>query len=613
MPTASASLFQRQRWGAIVLAGFLAAALLAAPRPGRAEERKFALAMFHFNVQYVAGGLRGFLPLGLDGFFTDWEMSAEEVEDMIIVESFEPVLDLYLRHPGWGVDLELQSYFLEVMAERHPLVLTKLRTLAERGQADIVSFHYSDQLFIGYPRAAWETSMLRTEDVFEDLDLDRSNTVFCQEGQGAVGMAAAMAEYGYDLMVWPKNLWIYQHGDFDAHPYYTFGDVELIVGAKGVDYTDGDDTLQMTWTFLDDGEKLATCDFDPYFPPVFKENAACLNEYETRLEDLEADGWDIATSAEYLAGAKGMGIEPETLPPLLDGTWQPDSTNGPFRWLGGAGLWRTDERDNDVRTLCEIAYREAMAAEVAVAESGIEGADALSETWRILNLGMVTDGTGINPYKGEIGYAISHCGEAARRARALIEEAKDSSGITTARIDTAAGTFELDAEPPDDPAEALEVAPYDVTVEAARRAFETQWFQTQTSPPVYRLDVLFDDDAGREVSVTFAGDADDLIFSSALADDVPLIYSRDDFVFVEWPMPLPNGWLNLGGDWWVVKDMAYTHIAAFVRTDSGEVRFEDDTVTPKTPVQWRFYLVNGSMDEALDFANGLNVTPTLIR
>ena len=60
---------------------------------------KYALSTFHFNIQYVAGGMVGFLPWDAPA----WELNAEAIEDMIVVESFEPVIDLYGSHPEWGV------------------------------------------------------------------------------------------------------------------------------------------------------------------------------------------------------------------------------------------------------------------------------------------------------------------------------------------------------------------------------------------------------------------------------------------------------------------------------------------------------------------------------
>ena len=59
------------------------------------EPTKFALSMFHFNIQYCAGGLKGFLPT------PEVDLNEAEVEDRIVTQSFEPLLDMLLEHPTW--------------------------------------------------------------------------------------------------------------------------------------------------------------------------------------------------------------------------------------------------------------------------------------------------------------------------------------------------------------------------------------------------------------------------------------------------------------------------------------------------------------------------------
>jgi hypothetical protein len=576
-------------------------------------EHKFATAMFHFNVQYVAGGMEGFLPFGFEHLFTEWELNEKETEDMIIVESFEPVLDLYLEHPGWGVDLEMQAYMVEVMAERHPGVLDKLKTLADRGQASVVSFHYSDQLFIGYGRPAWEHSVQEAQRVFEEHGVPLSTTVFCQEGQAGMGMASAMADYNYQTMVWPKNLWIYQHGDWDAQPYYAFGDLDLVAGSKGVDYNDGENIVKLTWTFLGDGELLATCDLDPYFPPIFKRNQGCLQEYVDRLQAAEDEGWDIATVEEYVEAVKALDIQPAELPPLFDGTWQPGSTKGVLMWLGRGGIWRNDERDNHVRTSVAIAYRELMAAQTIAEVAQLDNAEELREAWRLMALGMVTDATGINPYKGEIGYGVSRAAEVAWRSREIIRRGKEALSITgTARIDTQSGTVEQIEAPAESTLETQ--APIDRVIATGGREYEEKWYAHSDDPEIFRLDINVAAGQPRFMFLSFPGSGE-VTFTPALADDQPVTYTKADFAFedTDWPMPLANGMISLSDGWFAVKDQAYTHIAAIIYNDKDNVVFYDETANPDSAFTWRFYLLHAEVEEAVDFANGLNVYPTLYR
>lgn len=592
---------------------FLSTLFTCAPAVEARESHKYALALFHFNIQYVAGGMVGFLP----GDAPNWELDAEAIEDMIVVESFEPVIDLYASHPDWGVNIELQAYFIEVLAERHPSLLDKLRTLAYAGQIEIVSFHYSDQLFLAYAREDWERSMALTKSVFAANDLPLSGVVFCQEGQAGPGVAEAMADHGFDTLVWPKNLYKYQYGDIDAEPWYEYGGVRMILGPKEVDYNNG--RVRVKWTFLDDGELLATGDMDPYFPPFFTYKVAAVCEYEEKLEALEADGYDITTVSSYMGEVLAMEIPPADPGPLLEGTWQPQSTDGIFRWLGGAGLWRGDERDNHVRTLCAMAHRELVAAETILDEANGRGLAIeavrgdLDEAWRLLALGQVTDASGINPFRGEIEYGIAHAAEVLRIARETIETVKIDLGYGAAAINTMEGS--VSTARLTEPGEAVE-APLDLVIGGVCRTWDESWTRVSTDPAVYRVEVSFS--AGshwrdRGMWVTFPGDAEELIFCPGLMETTPAAYDRSWFVWDHFALPLANGMIKLSDGLFVVKDTAAVHVAAIVTHDSGEVTFMNQAQPVAETDTWVFYLVSGELQEAVDFANGLNIWPTLTR
>src|SRR5438874_2109630 len=91
--------------------GLAAAALAIAPAPRAQAGDKYALGMFHFNVQYVAGGMVGYYSVPNPQI----DLDAEQIEDQIVTESLAPVLELYAQHPTWGVDVEMQGYLLDVL------------------------------------------------------------------------------------------------------------------------------------------------------------------------------------------------------------------------------------------------------------------------------------------------------------------------------------------------------------------------------------------------------------------------------------------------------------------------------------------------------------------
>ena len=581
-----------------------------APASAAAALQRYALSMFHFNVQYVAGGLVG-SPV------TQEELRPEDIEDAIIVESFAPVLEMYARHPMWGADIELQGYMLDVLAARHPDTLALLRDLALAGQVEVVSFHYSDQLFIAFPETEWIHSQALTQATFDLYDIPLGTSVFCQEGQSSIGMAARMAERGYTTMVWPKNLWFYQHGDFTPDPLYEFGDVQLVLGGAGAAWDDGTDQIETTWTFFDDGEKLATEDWDPYFPQFFVHSEEAVAEYEAGLAALEADGWVISSVADYV-DAIDATVTPPPVPPLLDGTWQPSSTNGVFKWMGERTSWpgAPQDRDNHVRTLNYTAHRELVAAQTAADVAGIDADEALAAAWRLLALGEVTDASGINPYRGEMQYGIAHTAEALRIARDVIEQARAASGSASpVTIDPIAGTMAAGDDPPfvagEDATGVVDIDLY--TGDPARQA-TVEW--EQLAPDHHRVTLRFSpgDGGNPTVGAVFDGeDVDELVTTIALDDGTPRTFSRSDFAFETYALATPLGLVSLGPDRFLIKDTGWVHLAAQVARDDGTVTFEDQTVDITEEAIWVFHVLDGSAEDAVDLARRINSARRLVR
>ena len=579
---------------------------LAHDRDAHADTQKFALAMMHFNVQYVAGGMVGFWPKPDPRL----DKNAEEIEDQIITQSFEPVLDLFLAHPTWATDVEMQGYMLDVIAERHPGVLEKLRTLTKAGRIDVASFHYSDQFFIAHAKEDWSRSADLTRATFAKHDIPLGPTVFCPEGQAAMGMAAAMKDKGYQTLVWPKNLFSYQHEGLAPAPIYKFGDITTLTsnGLTWNDATSGNG-LEVTWTFVDDGELLATGDLNPYFPDVFVTKPAAVAKYEANLADLESKGFHISTVRAYIEAAKAVAPLAD-LPPLIDGTWQPGSTDGSSKWLGGSGR-STDERDDDVRTLATIAHRELVAAETAAKAAGLDASADIDAAFRLLALGEVSDATGINPFRGEVEYGLAHLAEATRIARDVIARSKTAIGAKTVTIDATASTMIAGGSAPGEPTP-LDAPPLALVVDGRDRASTVKWAKVADGHT--RVTVTFAPGSEEPLlSVTFPGTLDDIAYTPALTD-APVRLPRDAFTFDHFFLALSDGFVGLGGGRYVVEDQGFVHVAARIEKASGDLVFRDATGDPSEPRTWVFHVFDGKdATTVAAFARALNVQPTVWR
>jgi len=592
--------------------------------PAQAQER-FSLSMFHFNVQYVAGGLVGF-PDGetdMPGFNLD----DEALQDVIIVESFEPVLDLLIAHPTWKLTLELQGHMVEAMQARHTLVLDKLRNLVDDGQVELVSFHYSDQLFLAYPRLDMVRSHELLDNVMADADLTLSPVVFCQEGQFGEGIARLAPDHGQTILGLPKNLFRYQHmTEYDtAPPLYDLEGTDVIIIGRGFDSTE----LAVTWSFFDDGELMATNGMDPYLGPNFAHDPASVAEYEQELLDHEDAGYQIATISEYVAYVKAQGFAQPPLPPVLDGTWQPPSTNSIHQWMGRSGLFDgvyQCERDNEVLTGHVRARHHIQTAETLLAwarQEGLIGDDeyptGLHECWRPALLGQVTDGSGINPFINEMDYAREHARLGRDCGRTVIADIADRAGEPFLQVDNETGAVTtLDASPenPATPADPQLTAADGFTVDAPARDVVTTWEAIGPGTNLHRvtLDFTAARNGSRYLEVTFPWELDELRLTPGLIEDEVRTYPLADFDFQEGRifLPVANGLIGLGENLWLIKDTSHIHLAARFEPGDPVVRFIDETPGPDDPVTWVFYLFEGTASEALAQANRLNVRQTVI-
>ena len=591
-----------------------------------AEPERFSLSMFHFNVQYVAGGTRGWP----DGVQQTPELDLDDagVQDQIIRETFMPVLELYEQHPDWRVTLEMQGYMAEVMLERHSDVLDLLRELVDEGQVELVSFHYSDQLFLAYPRLDMERSHDLMEEVWEAADLTPSTVVFCQEGQFGVGIASLARERGRTILGLPKNLFKYQHnGDYESSPllFEIDGTTVVLVG-RGVTTPE----VEVRWNFFDDGELLASGGADPYVGTGMQHDEEAVAEYEAELLDDVSRGYRIATIAEFVEWAIENGVEPAPLPPLLDGTWQPRSTDSMRRWMGAPGaldfVLHECERDNDVLTSNVRAHQRILTAETLVAHAGSSGfVDAgrydeiILGCWRDALLAQVTDASGITPFVNEVRYGLDHSAAAHDCADGVIDDIVPLYESEVVEIDNESGEVvplgvprelsESSAEPFLDEEDGF-------AVEAPGRQVEVFWYDVGESSNLHRVEIAFapPEDGERSVEVAFPMDLDAFVLTLGLVEDHVVSLPFEDFDLEEGRISVPaggNGLVGLGENLWVVKQTDSVHVAATFREGEPFVYFIDETVPSTEGMTWSFWLLEGDEEEALALSRRLNVAPTV--
>ena len=553
---------------------------------------QFVLALLHYNIQYCAGGVDGLLEN------PDFPQDAASIEDQIIVESLVPILDLLEAHPTWGMNFEMQAYMVEVMAARHPEALAQMRDLAHAGQAEIMSFHYSDQLWTAYTWADQARSLDLVADVFATHDLPLSGVVFNQEGQFGPGMLQRMGGHGYDVAILPRNLATYTWGGEIEHVLYTSDGVFVLPTSNG---TSDDGSYSLQWSFVDDGELLATNNANPYMGQWFVHDPVSLAAYEEGVLALEAGGAQIATIGAFIEAVGDRGAAP--LPPTIDGTWQPDNTDNLALWMGGSGAWEDTEQDNTVLTTNVKTSRLVRAAELVAPES----AD-VDEAWRLALLGQVSDSTGWNPYPTEVAYSLDHAAEASALAREVLDAHCLDVGAEELHIDLGAGTVSADGDVPAPP------TPIDPPASAwlptlEGRTHSVAWAADATDPRVTHGTVTWSNPGDRVVSMSFPWDGVDMQTIPALLDDELLAFVPADSSPDPMHIPLPSGLVHLHDEIWLLMDVSTVHLAAAFHRGEQTISFTDHWVAAED-VPWSFQIFEGGAEDAMALARAVNLAPS---
>lgn len=593
-----------------------------APMAFPMDAPRYALNVFHFNLQYVAGGLDGYL-----GVYT---ISDEALQDAIIVESYAPLIALYESHPTWGASFEMQGLMVEVMAKRHPEILARTRTLVQRGQIDVMSYHWSDQLVTAYGHRDMRWSWDENQAIFDATCLPRAPVHFLQEGQFGPGIQSFAGAKG-ELVILPRNLMKFFHDPVPSGLWFDNRGYATIT-------TDGQNQggIELAWTFVDDGEILATAGANPYLPDVFKANDKAVADYEAKLLAMESEDvpWVHVPVSHYVKVLKAKGVAKTPIePPILDGSWQPKGSDNMHLWMGGTGQEPGEERDNLIlRTNVALSQRIAAVEQLRrrVALDGAESSLApefdavLREAKRELLLAQVSDATGWRPVHTEVKYSLSHQTRAKELVDALARHALWHLGKREGAVHVAVADGAFSEEPPavvhDDVGTPLAAAPAGldgITAESTRPSTLTwtdhgEFVQLEVTFPATEQ-VTYGTAAPPAVALVIPLATDEIAYSPATEHETILRVPFTGYAFNALPaelgLPLPNGLLEIAPSWTLVLDQRTIHLAALVATD--RVMFKDGTQPGHETAQWRLRFYPHGADDTLAAANALNVTPVV--
>ncbi len=543
---------------------------------------KYAIGMFHFNLQYVAGDYR--------------------IERRIIKESLYPVLQFFEKNPQYKSDIEIQGYAIEVLADEHPEVLALFKKLINRGQIELVIAHYSDQFFIGYPALDMKKSIEISDKILATHGMKRSRVFFGQEIQWTPAYASALKEK-YDLVVTSS----------DPHSYYRDKTLPLVNVRYGNDQILGLigagekklDGLEWDWAFLDDGEVFNSLDYRSNFYRVPEQEQASI----ARFKKLQSAGYKFVTMTELASKIKNSkGYKVPDYPFVPEGTWNM-SVCGPFMWMGRqrSGV----ETDGITRALSYEWRGILMMTERLVeyaASNGIPVAEQkklVEEAWQHLLLSEVSDASGWTPWMVEVKYTEIEIDQVRRRIKAVLDKLKElaPSQDQTYFLDTKSGYIgEASSSKPNQPEAAMLPIPLAIRAEKAVTSVK------KIGDHLYSLDVQCDRHSDGAVEIVFDTPTSGLFYSAGAGEEIAVEIPTD--LKHDPALALSNGFIYLGNGYSLVKDCSVEHLAATWRQKEQKLLFREELNENNPGMKMRFYVVKGDVNAGLKFANSLNTWPT---
>jgi len=545
-------------------------------------QEKYAIGMFHFNLQYVAGDYK--------------------IESKIIKNSVYPVLQFFEKNPQFKSDIEIQGYAIETLADGHPEVLALLKKLVNKGQIELVIAHYSDQFFIAYPALDLQKSIAISDKILADHGMKRSRVFFGQEIQWTPAYASVLKD-NYDLVVTSS----------DPHGHYRGNTLPLVNVSYGNDHIlgligAGEHQLEgLSWdfAFLDDGEVFNTLDYNSDFNIVPEQEKKSIDNFRR----LQKEGYKFVTMTELAGKIKSLkGYKIPDYPFVPEGTWNM-SVCGPFMWMGRQ---RTGiEKDGLTRAASYKIRGPLLMAERLVDYAAAKGLDVgklrnlILEAWKHLLLSEVSDSSGWSPLLVEVQYTDNEVANTELLVQEALKLLKDMLPMDEQNylVNTKTGKVGPVAIPKCDPG-MVSVLPVPIAVRAERSVTTVR----KINENLYSLDIKGERPADGAVEIVFDTPSNGLCYSAGSGEETAVEIPADlknDPAFT-----LSNGFIYLNNGYSLIKDCSVEHLAATWKMKEQKLVFREELNKNNPEMNMHFYLLKGSAGDGLKLGNELNTWPS---
>lgn len=629
--------------GSFIVIGIVSAAVLLFLGQLYWIEPRCTTCFFHFNIDYRLGN--------------------EEAGDIIITEPYYKLLKMYEKHENWKFTVECQAAMIEkIYSDKDYEDIADLTTeLVEREQMELICALQYSELFYMYPEDVLSLNFEYANKTLEKYDLldKRSNCLLFQEGQFGYGLVSLLnspyAENVDTVLVSTQQIVDFQqHGYLSQnYPVYELYDEETDNSIKILQYNympQWEAGYMHSWNYLLDAE-LGFEDKDSEKEFVVDDNK--LEAYEQQLLMLELEGNEFMTCSEWVEHCENVDAIGELDYYIPECNWGTTMYNSSYIWAANNGdstddgeLLANNYRCRQIILATRVIYNQYKNHPNVTPSDRTAIDDKFEMAEKLWLQATCTDATGIGPdpverltAEGNVLIAERNCSQIleilANRVSALnvskiqVDLKTGSVYNNTANFLSLINVSRSDLD--------LDDLPFDVEISSSVVDGELEpntvvsliSYNSSDSDNysyhLYRLDVTFNgthdwnDDSILKISMKFImldeGDFGEILYSPSLMEGTTKRIYRYDYIYdpVYIFLPLSNGLLFIPDEYTgfrgnaIIKNVTCRHTSWLWEYYDVEV-LETDGL--HMDAHHQFYIMeNVSLEQALDFANRINVSP----
>jgi len=565
--------------------------------------RRLALGLFHFNPHWGA----------------DAACSRRHC-----AEGLGPFLKVVEAHPKWKISFEISGSGLEILARSYASQFDRLAALVSSGQLELISSLYSPSLWVAFPRRDLVRSIEMNLEVLEKLNLPAKRIFFAQEAFFGEGVRT-LKQY-FDVAICKDDYLNYIYRIDRQRPIWRLGDLRVVVAsghllresvcelgkpsvdASGLSYrhksyieaakdsnlasanpmrTGRFGAVEWLWYHCGDGNHFSTIS-KPANQEISFKDEAWTRWNERILCRLEDGGYQLCNIGDLVSSISPEFDDP--LPPLIEGSWNPEASKGILRWMGDCSKpWQNDNRILTTITRARLRLLAAEREGARFADLRGTSVDLFNSAWKKVLEAQGSDYLGWDPSHLAVEAGIQAAEMALSEATGLADALLPWTQAEDNRCPKFAGEI---------PHHCSLARP---TIFGAQGA--GGW--TQHKPDCWTWEARFRS-CEVEFGVEFDMPSSELEFSPSGDETkiltIPLASLKPDVIV----LPLSNGLLRLDHDWYVVKDLTTVHVAAQIIRGRQVVRFSIRGARSGRDYLWTFHFVKGTAGRAVEVANSIN-------